>query len=352
MAAAAAGVPERGPPGAVALPAEDAVGEARVEPGAAPGAHRAHGAGHAVRRVERLGRLGEQRDLGEARDRVAAQPLGVAAAVPVLVERADGVGRGVGEADAAGDLGAAVAAHGDERAGDVGRAGDAEEVVDPLAQRAPDPDGAHEAQGDARAALPVDLLHQRLDDAVVRAEQGGEARGVARAAGVLEEDGVVQRRAVVVAEAELLGEPAGHEAAPQRVALGLARAQVERVRQGGEDVAQRDERGGGGGHARGAGDWGEYRHDPAGCRQRGPAGRGGGRDTGAAGRPYAGLRFACGALLPPPALAIAAMLVVLLAAVLLGCLALIPLGLPGLWLMLAAALGYNALVPGRIRSAG
>jgi len=40
------------------------------------------------------------------------------------------------------------------------------------------------------------------------------------------------------------------------------------------------------------------------------------------------------------------MLVVLLAAVLLGCLALIPLGLPGLWLMLAAALGYNALVAG------
>jgi len=37
---------------------------------------------------------------------------------------------------------------------------------------------------------------------------------------------------------------------------------------------------------------------------------------------------------------------VLLAAVLLACLALIPLGLPGLWLMLAAALGFNALLPG------
>jgi uncharacterized protein YqgC (DUF456 family) len=37
------------------------------------------------------------------------------------------------------------------------------------------------------------------------------------------------------------------------------------------------------------------------------------------------------------------MSLVLFAAVLLGCLALIPLGLPGLWVMLAAALGYNAL---------
>ena len=37
------------------------------------------------------------------------------------------------------------------------------------------------------------------------------------------------------------------------------------------------------------------------------------------------------------------MSLVLFAVVLLGCLVLIPLGLPGLWLMLAAAVGYNAL---------
>ena len=37
------------------------------------------------------------------------------------------------------------------------------------------------------------------------------------------------------------------------------------------------------------------------------------------------------------------MTLVLFAAVLLGCLALIPLGLPGLWLMIAAAVGLNAL---------
>lgn len=40
------------------------------------------------------------------------------------------------------------------------------------------------------------------------------------------------------------------------------------------------------------------------------------------------------------------MALLLLAAVLLACLALIPLGLPGLWLMLAAALGFNVLLPG------
>lgn len=37
------------------------------------------------------------------------------------------------------------------------------------------------------------------------------------------------------------------------------------------------------------------------------------------------------------------MLLALLALVLVGCVALVPLGLPGTWLMLAAALGYNAL---------
>ena len=37
------------------------------------------------------------------------------------------------------------------------------------------------------------------------------------------------------------------------------------------------------------------------------------------------------------------MSLVLFAVVLLGCLALVPLGLPGIWLMIAAAVGFNAL---------
>ncbi len=40
------------------------------------------------------------------------------------------------------------------------------------------------------------------------------------------------------------------------------------------------------------------------------------------------------------------MVLALFAVVLVGCLLLIPLGLPGLWLMLVAALGLNALLPG------
>jgi uncharacterized protein YqgC (DUF456 family) len=39
-------------------------------------------------------------------------------------------------------------------------------------------------------------------------------------------------------------------------------------------------------------------------------------------------------------------MLLLLALVLLACIALIPLGLPGTWVMLAAAFGYNALVGG------
>ena len=39
------------------------------------------------------------------------------------------------------------------------------------------------------------------------------------------------------------------------------------------------------------------------------------------------------------------MLILLLAVALLACIALIPLGLPGLWLMLAVGFGYNAVSP-------
>jgi hypothetical protein len=57
--------------------------------------------------------LGDGHDAGEQRDILAAPALWVAAAVPVLVEEADGFGRGRVEADLAGDAGAPVAAQGD-----------------------------------------------------------------------------------------------------------------------------------------------------------------------------------------------------------------------------------------------
>ena len=39
-------------------------------------------------------------------------------------------------------------------------------------------------------------------------------------------------------------------------------------------------------------------------------------------------------------------MLLLLALVLVACIALIPLGLPGIWIMLAAGFAYDALVPG------
>jgi len=60
--------------------------------------------------VERVDGLRQQRQAREQRDLLAGQALRLAAAVPVLVERLDGVGDVVGKAQPAGDLRTARAA--------------------------------------------------------------------------------------------------------------------------------------------------------------------------------------------------------------------------------------------------
>ena len=64
---------------------------------------------------------------------VAGESVGIAATVPVLVERANGVGGGVREAESAGDLRAAVAADLNQVTRGVLRPRDAEEVADAVA---------------------------------------------------------------------------------------------------------------------------------------------------------------------------------------------------------------------------
>lgn len=61
----------------------------RIEPGAAAHVRLALGCGRAARGVEHLDHLGKQRDACIERDLLGREAVGLAAAVPVFVERMD-----------------------------------------------------------------------------------------------------------------------------------------------------------------------------------------------------------------------------------------------------------------------
>ena len=106
--------------------------------------------------------------------------------------------------------------------------------------RAAERDEAPGGEGEAGAIVPVDELHAPLDDAVVGAEERAHAGGVARAAGVLEQQRVVERGERGVVEAELAPDAHAEEAAAHGVAGGLPFGEVERAREGAEDLGEGD----------------------------------------------------------------------------------------------------------------
>ena len=116
----------------------------------------------------------------------------------------------------------------------------AREVPQPLRERAAGrARRAHVAERDPQRVVPVDDLHARASSPwSSRAEQRREARRVARAAGVLQQQRVVQRRALDAVEPELLGEAAADDARAHGVARRLPLGEVERRRQGGEDLGE------------------------------------------------------------------------------------------------------------------
>ena len=190
---------------------------ARVEPAAAPLAHHLLRRREAVCGEEHLERLAEAGDAREQRDLVALQAGRLAAAVPVLVERAHGLGGLGGEAEPRDDRRAAVAARlddrlalGDERAQHRERALGARDA-------AAGGDVLRGVARDLRGLRPVDELAVRLERDVVGAEELAHARGRRRAADVLEQQRVVERIALRRRELQL-----GCDAhADQARALGL-----------------------------------------------------------------------------------------------------------------------------------
>src|SRR5918998_5509237 len=92
-----------------------------------------------------------------------------------------------------------------------------------------DPSGlaARRVERRARQAGPVDGLHLPLEFYVVGVEEGGHLGGVARTAGVLEQEGVEERRTGLRVEPEPVRHPHPDQARPNCVALGLPLDEVE-----------------------------------------------------------------------------------------------------------------------------
>ena len=97
---------------------------------------------------EHVGGLRQAGDAGEDRDRVAAQLVGLAAAVPVLVQIPHRVGGGIGELQHRHDVGAALTARLDHQAALAGH----------VAQRGQHPPRAHE-----RRVAAAGLAHREPD---------------------------------------------------------------------------------------------------------------------------------------------------------------------------------------------
>ena len=177
-----------------------------------------------------------QRDAREQRDLVARHAGRLTAPVPVLVERPDGVGAGIREAEAPDDRRAAVAASLDDRLA-LGhqRAQHRERALRPrdAAARRHVP---RRVARDLRGLRPVDELAVRLESDVVGAEQLAHAGGRRRAADVLEQERVVEGVAVLGGELQLVREAhadqAGALGLPDRMPLG----HVERVRERRDDL--------------------------------------------------------------------------------------------------------------------
>ena len=172
--------------------AQKRVDEVGIEPVPAPSlGDRPRGA-HAAVGVEELDGLGQADDAAEQRDLLAAQAVGLAVAVPVLVERADRLGRLPERSSMR-----AISAPRSQRACI------SERVTSPSARiarrrsvrRAPDACGPPRPHERRRAAAPSPRASRSAWPAVVGAEQRRHARRVGRAAGVLQQQRVEEVRA-------------------------------------------------------------------------------------------------------------------------------------------------------------
>ena len=207
-----------------------------IEPAPAPLPHHLLRGREAMRREEHLGRLAQARDAREQRDLLARHAGRLTAPVPVLVERPDGVGAGIREAEAPDDRRPAVAASLDDRLalGDQG-AQHRERALSPR-DAAARRHVLRRVARDLHGLRPVDELAVRLESDVVGAEQLAHAGGRRRAADVLEQERVVEGIAVIRSELQLVREAHADQAGALGLPDGMPLGHVERVRERRDDL--------------------------------------------------------------------------------------------------------------------
>ena len=212
-----------------------------IEPGARALAHLFQHMRPARSRMEHLHHLRQQRDPRHERNGRSAQAGRFAVAIPVLVEAADAVGHFRVEAELKGNVRAAFATRGNQFGGEfLAVLRQVENAVDPLVQRLADTDVRHHEASETHQAVGVDLLEIAFHLPVVGAVQFEQARGVAAAARVLQQQRVVEVRQRLAVHPHLPADVHAHPATAQAVASGQSFGQVQGIAQGADDGGKRE----------------------------------------------------------------------------------------------------------------
>jgi hypothetical protein len=163
----------------------------------------------------------------------------------MFIKRGYGFCHRLWETQAARDIGATGAARLDQVARDVGAVfQDRGDSTCACGQRLPTARAAeHKAQRGAKAFGNQFVI--MFEAAIVREIDFGDPCGIAGTAQILEQRGIINRSPFSRGQAERLSDTTGDPATAQRMAFRLSLGQVERVREGGQDFAQRGRTAGG-----------------------------------------------------------------------------------------------------------
>ena len=194
----------------------------------------------AVRDVKHVDDLSHQRDARIDRDFHPAQTQRLAAAIPVLVEIFDAVGDRLGEAHLAGDIGAAMAARLDQLASDLTAVlEDVDDCPEPFGEPGFQPGMAqHEAQRLRQAA--VNELEVLLEGEIVGEIQLADARRIAAAAKILQQQRVIEFGDLLLAEADFPADFDADAATSHTMAGRLPLGEIERMAEGAQQFGKRD----------------------------------------------------------------------------------------------------------------
>jgi len=190
-----------------------------------------------VRARKHFDGLREAENARKERDAVAFEVVGLACAIPVLVERANRLRCVVGEAKHARDVCAALASRDDHFARAFRSARQHAEQLPHPSQ--PEVSGGHVSRDESKRLerlRPVGHLEVGLDAVIVGAEERGKSGGVARAPEVFHQKRVEERRAHLLRQAQHLGEAHADQTRTDSVPGPLPFGQVEGMRQPGQYV--------------------------------------------------------------------------------------------------------------------